>query len=145
MGQHIEDHRLVIRAFVEADRASVVELWGIAFPNPVPHNIPDVSITRKLRFQPELFFVGLVDDVVVATTMAGYDGHRGWLYSVAVHPEHRRRGIATAIVHYAEDALGTMGCPKVNLQVVAGNEEVVGFYESLGYATEARISMGKRI
>ena len=77
--------------------------------------------------------------------MGGYDGHRGWVYSVAVHPKHRRRGIGGAFIRQLEAALAERGCLKVNLQVRATNAEVVAFYEKLGYVVEERISMGKRL
>ncbi|MBL9117640.1 MAG: GNAT family N-acetyltransferase [Verrucomicrobiaceae bacterium] len=67
------------------------------------------------------------------------------LYSVAVHPEHRKQGIGSRLVVHAERAFTGRGCMKINLQIVAGNEAVAAFYESLGYAVEPRVSMGKRI
>jgi ribosomal protein S18 acetylase RimI-like enzyme len=84
-------------------------------------------------------------DTLAGTAMAGYDGHRGWIYSVAVAPQFRRRGIGAALVRQAEAALAARGCLKLNLQIVAGNEQVVGFYPSLGFAVEPRVSMGKRL
>jgi ribosomal protein S18 acetylase RimI-like enzyme len=83
--------------------------------------------------------------MVVGTTMAGYDGHRGWIYSVAVAPSHRRQGIASRLVVHAERALIGKGCVKINLQIMEGNESVAAFYSELGYAVEKRISMGKRL
>ena len=77
--------------------------------------------------------------------MAGYDGHRGWLYSVAVCESVRRSGLATALVREAEQALYALGCRKVNLQVRTTNKSVVQFYESLGYVVEDRISLGRRL
>lgn len=76
--------------------------------------------------------------------MSGYDGHRGWLYSLAVLPEHRHAGIGSALVLHAEKALLSRGCLKINLQVVESNSQVVTFYQALGYAVEPRVSMGKR-
>jgi ribosomal protein S18 acetylase RimI-like enzyme len=77
--------------------------------------------------------------------MAGYDGHRGWLYSVAVRRDSKRAGIGRALIRHAEEALQALGCAKVNLQVRATNAEVVQFYERLGYAAEDRISLGRRL
>ena len=77
--------------------------------------------------------------------MAGFDGHRGWVYYVAVKPEHRRRGIGRALMYAAEKGLAAIGCPKLNLQIRATNQDVVAFYQSLGYEIEQRISMGKRL
>jgi len=84
-------------------------------------------------------------DQVIGTIMASYDGHRGWIYSVAVHPEHRKRDVGSLLVAHAERALTERGCMKINLQIMAGNESVAAFYASLGYAVEQRVSMGKRI
>ena len=92
-----------------------------------------------------MLFVATEADTVVGTVMAGYDGHRGWLYTVAVSPERRRCGIGTALVRHAVGALCAAGCAKVNLQIRATNLEVRGFYESLGFEAEERLSMGMHI
>ncbi|SEA17414.1 GNAT family acetyltransferase [Variovorax sp. YR216] len=125
-------------------RAGVVALWHKTFDYGTPHNDPDYSLDMKLRADDGLLFVALEGGAVIGTTMAGFDGHRGWIYSVAVDPAFRRRGIGAALVRHAEQALKALGCPKVNLQIVTGNEQVVAFYESLGFSVEPRISMGKR-
>jgi ribosomal protein S18 acetylase RimI-like enzyme len=132
-----------IRPFRETDTAGVTDLWQAAFPDNPPHSTPAVSIPLKLAFQRELFFVAEADGVTLGTVMAGYDGHRGWLYAVAVRPDRRRHGVGTALVRHAEAALRALGCPKVNLQVRATNAGVVAFYRALGYRVEDRISMGK--
>jgi hypothetical protein len=77
--------------------------------------------------------------------MAGYDGHRGWLYSVAVSPVHRRVGVGSALIREAEKRLLALGCHKINLQIVLANYSVAAFYRKLGYAIEERISMSKPI
>jgi ribosomal protein S18 acetylase RimI-like enzyme len=82
---------------------------------------------------------------VVGSVMGGYDGHRGWIYALAVKPSHRRRGIASALMHAIERRLAAAGCGKLNLQVRASNSAVIAFYEALGFAVEARVSMGKRL
>ena len=136
--------RLVIRPFEARDRQEVVKLWqdcGLV----VPWNDPDRDIDRKMAVQPELFLIGEIAGVVVATTMAGYDGHRGWLYSVAVAPEHRRRGIGRQIVHAAVERLWAMGCRKVNLQVRTTNTQVLDFYERLGFRSDNVIGLGLRL
>ena len=129
----------------ETHRAQVIRLWENVFGYEAAHNAPGLSIDKKLAAQDGLFFVALADDTVVGTVLAGYDGHRGWLYSVAVHPSNRHTGVGTALVRHAEQALTQRGCMKINLQIVSGNEGVSRFYQSLGYAVEPRISMGKRI
>ncbi len=129
----------------KAHRLQVVDLWATVFGYETAHNAPLVAIDRKLEADDDLFFVALADGEVVGTILAGYDGHRGWLYSVAVAASHRHRGIGAALVGHAEQALTARGCMKINLQIADGNEGVVGFYESLGYAVEPRTSMGKRV
>jgi ribosomal protein S18 acetylase RimI-like enzyme len=134
-----------IRLFRESDSDEVTVLWKLVFPDDPPHNAPALIIQKKMQYQPELFFVGEVEKRIIGTVLAGYDGHRGWLYSVAVHPDHRRDGFGTSLVQYAESALGNLGCLKVNLQVRSTNEAVASFYRKLGYEIEERISMGKKI
>ena len=128
-----------------AHRSQVLELWETVFAYEEAHNRPGLAIDKKLAVNDQLFFVAIVEDEVIGTLLAGYDGHRGWLYSVAVQPSHRNKGIGTALIGHAEQALTARGCLKINLQIGAGNEGVSGFYESLGYAVEPRVSMGKRI
>jgi ribosomal protein S18 acetylase RimI-like enzyme len=106
---------------------------------------PEIAIPAKVAVQPELFLVAVNGGRVIGTTMAGYDGHRGWLYTVAVLQAYRREGVGSALVREAEKRLLALGCPKINLQVVAGNASATAFYEALGYAIEERVSMGKPI
>lgn len=134
-----------IRPYSASDQDSVVELWRDVFPGPSPWNHPVADIRRKLALQRELFLVAVVGSDVVGTAMAGHDGHRGWVYYVGVSPEHRRQGIGTALMKSVERSLARIGCPKLNLQIRAGNEQVVSFYKKLGFEVEARVSMGKRL
>lgn len=126
-----------------SDRESVISLWQTAFGYETAHNDPALAIARKLAVADGLFFVASQADKVVGTVMAGYDGHRGWLYSVAVHPDQRGTGLGSRLVKRAEAALAQLGCLKVNLQLVASNAATAAFYQSLGYVIEPRVSMGK--
>ena len=94
---------------------------------------------------PDLFLVAVDDDRVIGTVMGGYDGHRGWIYSMAVDERERHRGVGSVLMDEIEEALRALGCLKVNLQVVPSNSGVVNFYERLGFSVEDRISMGKRL
>lgn len=134
-----------IRPYSESDEAGVAQLWREVFPGSPSWNRPETDIRRKLSVQRELFLVATIDSDVIGTAMAGYDGHRGWVYYVAVSPRHRRQGVGTALMKGVEQRLVRMGCPKLNLQVRASNDEVVAFYRKLGYEIEERISMGKRL
>ena len=120
-------------------------LWEKVFGYEAPHNKPGLAIDKKHALDYQLFFVAMADNEIICTIMAGYDGHRGWIYSVAVAPSHRRQGIGSRLVAHAERALIARGCVKINLQILEGNESVVAFYSKFGYAVEKRISMGKRI
>ena len=132
-----------VRAYNPRDQQSVVELWATVFPDDPPWNEPRDVIQRKSSVQPELFMVCEIEGRVVGTVLAGFDGVRGWVHHLAVLPELRRRGLATRLMRAAEQGLTNSGCPKLNLQVRATNSGVVAFYQSLGYAIEDRISLGK--
>ena len=132
-----------IRIYQDGDEQAVIALWSLVLPDSAPHNDPATAIRRKRTVNDDLFFVAVVEERVVGTAMGGYDGHRGWIYSVAVHPDCRHQGIGSALLHSVEEALIQRGCPKVNLQVRASNTQVIAFYTSLGYAVEERVSLGK--
>ena len=137
-------HDLVIRPYRSQDKTGVINLWlecGLV----VPHNDPRRDIARKLEVNGEWFMVGTIDDRVVATCMAGYEGHRGWVNYLAVSPGWRRRGLATRMMECAERALKAAGCPKINLQVRTSNDDVIRFYEATGYSVDPVVSMGKRL
>ncbi len=130
-----------LRAYQNDDWQALIDLWQRVFPDDPPHNDPSQVISAK-RAVDDLIFVALEEDSIVGAVMAGYDGHRGWLYAVAVDHPHRRHGIARRLVAHALDALRQLGCIKVNLQIRSDNAQVVAFYESLGFCVEERISMG---
>jgi ribosomal protein S18 acetylase RimI-like enzyme len=132
-----------IRVFEERDQPEVVALWSQVFAYPEPRNDPATIIRRKLAGQRHLFFVAVEGGKVVGTVMGGYDGHRGWIYSLAVDPDHHRQKIGTALMQHVEKALAEQGSPKVNLQVLPSNAGAIEFYEKLGFRVEERISMGK--
>ncbi|MDQ0645265.1 GNAT family acetyltransferase [Microbacterium murale] len=138
-----------VRAFERHDADAVVSLWHEAGLTR-PWNDPHEDIERKLRVQPELFLVAEMpsaDDMnrLVGTVMAGYDGHRGWLYYLATSPDLRGAGIGRALVSEAERRLTEMGCPKVQLMVRRGNEAVLDFYDQLGYERFDVANTGKRL
>lgn len=129
----------------DAHREPVIALWQTVLGDESPHNAPALVIDKKVATRDGLFFVALLNGRVVGTVMAGYDGHRGWLYAVAVHPDHRQQGIGSQLITQAEQALAGLGCLKINLQILENNASVTAFYASLGYAVEPRVSMGKRL
>ena len=130
-----------IRKFQEKDRASLIELWKTVFTDDPPHNEPSKVIEAKLAVD-DLIFLAENNNEIVGASMAGYDGHRGWLYAVAVLPEHRRSGTGSLLVKHTIQCLKECGCIKVNLQIRSTNTDVAAFYRSLGFKVEDRISMG---
>ena len=85
------------------------------------------------------------DAVVIATVMAGYDGHRGWISYLGVDPALLKRGYGRQIMLRAEELLRERGCPKINLQIRSSNREVIEFYHRLGFSFDDVLSMGKRL
>ena len=134
----------IIRQYDVADRDDVIELWrqcGLV----VPQNDPRRDIERKLRVNPEWFLVGQLEGHIIATCMAGYEGHRGWINYLAVAPRYRRRGFAAKLMREAERILRKAGCPKINLQIRTSNSDVIEFYKAIGYSIDDVVSMGKRL
>ena len=133
-----------IRPYRSGDQMQVVQLWtncGLV----VPWNNPRRDIQRKLDVQPEFFLVGCLADKIIATVMAGYDGHRGWINYLAVHPDHQHTGLGRRMMYEAEVRLREVGCPKINLQVRRTNAKVIEFYRKIGYKLDDVVSFGKRI
>ena len=138
-----------IRPVTPADTDSVVALWRVVFPEygdpSRPQRDPRENIERKLTFGDRLFWLAEVEGRVVGTAMAGYDGHRGWLYSLGVHPDARRSGLGRALLAEAERALAVLGCPKLNLQVLSANAGAQTFWQRVGYAQDDVVCFGKRL
>lgn len=133
-----------IRPFTEADTDAVIALWQ-ACGLTRPWNDPLRDIQRKLTVQRELFLVGEADGRLVASAMAGYDGHRGWVNYLAVVPDAQGLGYGRALMAHIEATLLARGCPKLNLQVRSSNSAVLAFYRQLGYAQDEAVSLGKRL
>lgn len=133
-----------IRPFHASDEAAVIALWQ-ACELTRPWNDPHKDIARKLSVQPELFVVGMEGSEIIASAMFGFEGHRGWVNYLAVSPAHQRKGHASALMHWGEEALKARGCPKINLQIRSSNAPVIAFYQSLGYGADEVVSLGKRL
>jgi ribosomal protein S18 acetylase RimI-like enzyme len=135
---------LCIRSYQVTDESAVIRLWrqcGLTRP----WNDPRKDISRKLTVQGEWFLVGEVDGQVVASVMAGYDGHRGWINYLSVDPAHRHRGYATALLDAVEQRFVQAGCPKINLLIRGDNAAVQDFYRRLGFQQDDVVSFGKRL
>lgn len=133
-----------IRTYQEEDQSAVIALWH-ACGLVRPWNDPAKDIERKVSMQPELFFVGEREGRVIATAMAGYDGHRGSVYYLAVDPACQHQGLGRLLMATIEQRLHAMGCPKLNILVRTTNETVLAFYRKLGYSVDEAVSLGKRL
>jgi ribosomal protein S18 acetylase RimI-like enzyme len=138
---------LHIRPYEDTDYKNVVALWdecGLlrAWNDPAK----DIALCRR-TVSSELW-VGVLEKsqgptMPVATIMTGSDGHRGWLYYLAVSQEFERNGFARSMVRHAEDWLAGQGIRKVELMIRDDNEPVRTFYERVGYKTEPRTVMSR--
>jgi ribosomal protein S18 acetylase RimI-like enzyme len=138
-----------IRTVLASDIDAIVAFWRDVFPeynDPArPQRDPRTNIVRKLAFGDGLFWLAEDAGQVVGTVMAGYDGHRGWLYSLGVHPARRAHGVGRLLLSHAEIALKKLGCPKVNVQVLQINEGARAFWEAAGYKADPVTSYGRRL
>lgn len=134
----------VIRPYNTGDESGVIDLWQRCKLTR-PQNNPKLDIERKLKVNPELFLVGLIEREIIATAMGGYEGHRGWINYLAVDPHFQRNGLGRKMMDTIQSKLSKLGCPKINLQVREDNLEAVNFYKAIGYAQEPVLSMGKRL
>jgi len=127
-----------IRPFKNADRAAAIALWQ-ACDLVRPWNDPDADIDLALRTEGTAIFVAEGETgTIVGSAMAGFDGHRGWLYYLASDPALRGQGIGRALTKACETHLKSLDCPKVELIVRAENTAIQGFYEAIGYHFEPR-------
>ena len=132
-----------IRSYKTSDRSSVISLWelcGLVVPG---KNNPERDIDFAALSKDAEILVGTVSNKIVATVMVGHDGHRGWLYYVAVAPARQKSGLGRRMVEAAEAWLRQRGAPKAQLMIRETNTQVETFYAKLGYATIPRIVMQK--
>ena len=143
------------RDFEAGDADAVIALWQ-ASGLTRPWNDPRADISRCLASETGFLLVAEAEagveneaapgaSMIVGTAMAGYEGHRGWMYYLASDPEFRREGIGRALVAEAELRFEVAGCPKAMLMVRGVNEAAIGFYEKLGYTTEDVLVLGERL
>ena len=133
---------LAIAPITDADVESVVALWqrcGLT----QPWNDPASEIAFARRGQNATILTGRAHGALRATAMVGHDGHRGWIYYVAVDPDLQGQDFGRAIMGAAEDWLRGQGVEKVMLMVRPDNTNVRAFYDRLGYETQERVIYAK--
>ena len=135
---------MIVRSFTAADGPAVAALWADVFGYAEPRNDPARVLRAKLQWD-ERVLVAVEGAQLLGTVMVGYDGHRGWLYRMAVADGARRQGVGARLVRAAEAELAALGCQKINLQLHVHNAEGQAFWRALGYEVEPRVSMGKNL
>ena len=133
---------LAIADIADADVAAVIALWQ-ACGLTRPWNDPAGDIAFARRGANATILVGRAAGVIVASAMVGHDGHRGWVYYVAVDPDHQKKDFGRAIMAAAEDWLRGQDVAKVQLMVRPDNASVRAFYDRLGYETQERVIYAK--
>ena len=133
-----------IRSFQQEDEAPLIKLWEKC-ELVVAWNDPSKDISRNVQLDPEELLLGWYDKSLIASVMAGYEGHRGWINYLAVVPEFRRKGLGKTMMKAAKTYLEHFECPKINLQIRAQNHQVIEFYKSIGFLQEEVINLVKRL
>ncbi|MBK9925820.1 MAG: GNAT family acetyltransferase [Anaerolineales bacterium] len=131
-----------IREFQMTDYDAVIGLWQIT-DIPLGRTDDQAGVIHKMERDPDLFLVGIENDVLVGAVMGTYDGRRGWINHLAIHPNYQGRGYGAAIVAQLEERLRKKGCQKLNLLIEPKNAKVQHFYETLDYQREELIFMEK--
>ena len=133
-----------VSLFQDNQTETVIALWQRCALTR-PWNDPYKDIQRKQTDKNGRFFVGHSGDVLMASIMVGYDGHRGSVNYLPVDPGFAGQGYGQALMHKAEEFLRSVGCPKINLCVRSDNAAVIEFYDALGYMPETVYYCGKRL
>ncbi len=137
-----------LRNYRGTDEAAVVDLWQRCdlMRNPLNDARRDIAFCLSGGHGEIL----VLEDAenggeIVATAMLGQDGHRGWIYYVAVDPARQGQALGRRIMAAAEERLKASGVPKVQLLVRGSNSQVVGFYQRLGYMVDPANLMSRRL
>ena len=130
--------------FEERYRNDVVDLWTICDLTR-PWNDPNRDIDRKLTDNTGRLFLLKQADLILGSVMVGYDGHRGSVNYLAVHPDFQKKNLGRMLMNHSENYLLALGCPKLNLMVRTSNLPVIEFYERLEYQKDEVVVFSKRL
>lgn len=119
----------VVRSFDMTDYVAVARLWRTTGLD----GLSEPEVSAALAYGPGLMVVAAEGADVLGVVLGTFDGRRGWLHRLAVHPEHRRKRLATALVGELELRLADLGAPRINLLVMPDNHEGIRFWQRLGY------------
>ena len=133
-----------VAELIETDTDLVVALWQRCDLTR-PWNDPIADIAHSRRATDSIVLIGREAGSIIASVMVGFDGHRGWVYYLAVDLASRRRGCGRAMMAAAETWLRERGVPKLQLMVRDDNIEALGFYASLGLEPQSVVTLGKRL
>ena len=134
-----------IRPFKPADQVAVIDLWKIC-KLIRPWNSPEKDIQRELDVQSDLFLVLEIRKNINGSVMAAYDGHRGVVNYLAIHPSYQKKGFGRIIMKYVETELIRRGCPKIKLLARSENHIMSDFYNKLLYQEQSDVKgFGKRL
>lgn len=122
--------------------AAAIDLWrATGLTRPWNDAASDIEFAR--RSENSTVLAAVADGTLVGTVMVGHDGHRGWVYYLAVAPDHQRAGLGRALMHAAEEWLSHKAVPKIRLMVRSENTVVLNFYERLGYTDQDVTVLGR--
>ncbi len=133
----------IIRPYRGAERSAVIALWRVCNLVVAGANDPEADIDFCVGQPNADIIVGKRDGALVATAMVGHDGHRGWIYCLAVAPDSQKSGLGRHMVQACEDWLKAHGAPKSMLMIRETNVAVEAFYHRLGYRTIPRLVLQK--
>lgn len=132
----------ILREATAADASSVVALWQ-ACGLTRPWNDPLADFAQALAGTTSTVLIAGQGEALAGSVMVGFDGHRGWVYYLAVAPDRRRHGLGRKLMDAAETWLRTRGAPKIQLMVRDDNHAALGFYEALGLERQKVVTLGK--
>jgi ribosomal protein S18 acetylase RimI-like enzyme len=127
-----------------ADRAEAVALWQAAGLTR-PWNDPGADFNLALSNPTSVILLARDNAALIGSVMVGFDGHRGWVYYLAVDPGCLKSGTGRMLMKASEDWLAQLGCPRIRLMVRTDNLTALGFYKAIGYEDQDVVTLGRTL